>query len=123
MFPALVKDKRLAPKDYVYAVRVLGADGKWTEKAWPLTAFDGFKVINDRIGEKPVVLIGDAASRSVRAYEAEGPVVLRGRRRAGFSSSRRQGLEGDRECAGRTRWPYAQTPAGPHCLLVRLAGI
>jgi len=71
MFPALVKDKRLAPKDYVYAVRVLAADGKWTEKAWPLTAFDGFKVINDRIGEKPVVLIGDAASRSVRAYEAE----------------------------------------------------
>lgn len=72
MFPALVRDKRLAPKDYVYAVRVLGTDGKWTEKAWPLTDFAGFKVINDRIGEKPVVLIGDAASRTVRAYDAEG---------------------------------------------------
>ncbi len=70
MFPALVRDKRLAPKDYVYAVRVLGAGGNWVEKAWPLTDFNGYKVKNDRIGDKRVVLIGDAASRTVRAYEA-----------------------------------------------------
>ena len=70
MFPALVRDKRLAPKDYVYAIRALGADGKWAEKAWALTVFDGFKVVNDRIGAQGVVLIGDAASRTVRAYQS-----------------------------------------------------
>ncbi len=72
MFPAVVRDKRLAAKDYVYAVRALGSDGKWAEKAWALIAFDDFKVINDRIGSTPVVLVGDTASRTVRAYLSEG---------------------------------------------------
>lgn len=72
MFPALVRDRRLAAKDYVYAVRALDNDGRWAEKAWALTAFNGFKVINDQIGSRDIVLIGDAESRTVRAYQSSG---------------------------------------------------
>ncbi len=67
MFPAMVRDDRLKPKDYVFAVRTVGA-----EKAWPLAAFSKSRVINDEIGDTDVVLIGDALSRTVRAYRAEG---------------------------------------------------
>jgi hypothetical protein len=67
MFPALVPDRRLAPKDYVFAVRLDGVD-----KAWRLEAFAGGAVVNDRIGEQPVVLLGDAATRTVRAYRSDG---------------------------------------------------
>ena len=67
MFPALVADAQLKPKDYVFALRVGGHD-----KAWPLDAFDGGKVINDAVGDLDVVLIGDSASRTVRAYDARG---------------------------------------------------
>ena len=67
MFPAVVADARLQPKDYVFALRVGGH-----EKAWPLTAFDGGQVINDRIEDLNVVLIGDAATRTVQAYAADG---------------------------------------------------
>ena len=70
MFPALVRDKRLAPKDYVFALRVRDTDGQWVEKAWSLKQFEGFGVINDRIGSQRIVLIGDADSRTVRAYDA-----------------------------------------------------
>ncbi len=70
MFPALVDDKRLEPKDYVYAVRVDGL-----AKAWPLTDFEGGKVVNDRIGDLRVTLIGDAESRTVRAYVRDDVVV------------------------------------------------
>jgi Protein of unknown function (DUF3179) len=65
MFPALVADARLAPKDYVFALR---ADGR--EQAWSLADFEGGRVINATVGDLPVVLIGDAATRTVRAYEA-----------------------------------------------------
>ena len=65
MFPALVEDTRLKPKDYVFAL----CSGVH-EKAWPLSEFAGGRVINDRIGTLDVVLIGDAASRTVRAYDA-----------------------------------------------------
>ena len=67
MFPARVADPTLKPKDYVFALR-LGGD----EKAWPLGAFAGGKVINDGLGGRDVVLIGDAATRTVRAYDAGG---------------------------------------------------
>jgi hypothetical protein len=67
MFPARLPDTRLRPKDYVFALRF----GKH-EKAWPLTAFEGGKVINDTVGALRVVLIGDAATRTVRAYRAGG---------------------------------------------------
>ncbi|MFQ5953900.1 MAG: DUF3179 domain-containing protein [Kiloniellales bacterium] len=67
MFPALVADVQLKPKDYVFALRVGGH-----EKAWPLSVFDGGKVINDQVEGLDVVLIGEAASRTVRAYSADG---------------------------------------------------
>ena len=67
MFPALVEDTRLKPKDYVFALR-----SGVHEKAWPLSEFAGGRVINDRIGTLDIVLIGDAASRTVRAYDARG---------------------------------------------------
>jgi hypothetical protein len=67
MFPAQTADKRLKPKDFVFALR----DGTH-EKAWPIAFFKDRRVINDRIGDLPVVLIGDAATRTVRAYASEG---------------------------------------------------
>ena len=67
MFPARVSDTRLRPKDFVFALRF--GDH---EKAWPLTAFEGGKVINDTVGDLDVVLVGDSATRTVRAYRAGG---------------------------------------------------
>ncbi len=67
MFPALVPDHRLPPKAYVFALR---ADGH--QRAWPLDSFKDARVINDRVGDLDVVLIGDAATRTVRAYRSEG---------------------------------------------------
>ena len=64
MFPTLVDEARLKGKDYVFGIRDVAA-----AKAWPVKAFRGGKVINDRIGARPIVLIGDAATRSVRAYD------------------------------------------------------
>jgi len=65
MFPARVNDQRLEAKSYVFALRT-GAENK----AWPLFLFEGGRVINGRVGDRRVVLIGDAALRAVRAYEA-----------------------------------------------------
>jgi hypothetical protein len=67
MFPALVPDRRLPPKAYVFALR---ADGH--RRAWPLEAFANRPVINDRVGELDVVLVGDAPTRTVRAYRSAG---------------------------------------------------
>jgi len=64
MFPARIDDQRLKAKSYVFALRT-GAE----DKAWPLSQFEGGRVINDRVGGRRVVLIGDAASRTVRAYD------------------------------------------------------
>ncbi|MEO9574722.1 MAG: DUF3179 domain-containing protein [Lentilitoribacter sp.] len=64
MFPAQVDQKSHAQKDYVFAIRQFGA-----ARAWPLDAFDGMPVINDGISDTPLLLVGDADARSVRAYE------------------------------------------------------
>ncbi len=65
MFPAAVGDEsKVVRKDYVFGIRHLGA-----AKAWPLDAFKNKQVINDRVGLMDVVLIGDAKTRTVRAYE------------------------------------------------------
>lgn len=66
MFPALA-DPRLRNKDYVFGIQRFGA-----AKAWPLAAFAAQPVLNDRVGDLDVVLLGDADSRSVRAYEGGG---------------------------------------------------
>jgi len=65
MFPARVGDERVARrKDYVFGIRGFAA-----AKAWPLDAFRKEPVINDTVGGQAVVLIGDAKTRTVRAYE------------------------------------------------------
>ena len=67
MFPTNVDQSALKQKDFVFALRSSGA-----EKAWPLKLFEGGAVINDRAGVLDLVLIGDAATRTVRAYRSEG---------------------------------------------------
>jgi hypothetical protein len=67
MFPTNVDQSKLKQKDFVFALRSSGA-----EKAWPLQLFEGGAVINDRAGILDLVLIGDAATRTVRAYRSEG---------------------------------------------------
>ena len=64
MFPTAVDETLFRQKDVVFGIRDVGA-----AKAWPLAAFEGGAVINDRIGRRPVVLVGDAATRTVRAYD------------------------------------------------------
>ncbi len=67
MFPAVVGDETLVKrKDHVFGIRDVGA-----AKAWPIKAFVSQPVINDRVGLKNVVLIGDANTRTVRAYERD----------------------------------------------------
>ncbi len=67
MFPAVIDDARLNKKDYVFALRVSGV-----QKAWPVEQFRGGAVVHDRVGALDVVLVGDAASRTVRAYRGDG---------------------------------------------------
>ncbi len=69
MFPAVVDQRRFRQKDYVFGIRDVGR-----AKAWPLAAFAGGAVINDAIGPRELVLIGDQATRTVRAYERRGQI-------------------------------------------------
>jgi len=65
MFPTTVRDESvLKRKDYVFGIRDFGA-----AKAWALQAFKKEPVINDKIGQTNVVLVGDADTRTVRAYQ------------------------------------------------------
>lgn len=64
MFPAIVRnEEHLRRKDYVFGIRDVGA-----ARAWPLTAFESNAVINDAVGTRPVVLVGDPVTRTVRAF-------------------------------------------------------
>lgn len=65
-FPAAVRD-HAAQREQAFGIRVPGG-----VKVWPLERFRGGAVLNDRVGFLDVVAIGDAASRTVRAYEARG---------------------------------------------------
>ena len=69
MFPAVVDERQHKQKDYVFGIRDVAHS-----KAWPLEAFAGGAVINDAIGPRELVLIGDEATRTVRAYERRGRV-------------------------------------------------
>ena len=64
MFPALLKGQELTQKDFVFGVRLPGG-----AKAWPLTAFADKHVINDSAGFQNLVLVGDAKTRTARAYD------------------------------------------------------
>ena len=79
MFPTIVRNEdKVLRKDFVFGIRDVGA-----AKAWPLTAFATRNVINDKVGSRNVVLIGDAKTRTVRAYERGGRE---------FSAARNAGL-------------------------------
>lgn len=67
MFPTRTDEKRLKQKDLVFALR-----SSVVEKAWPLAMFDGGAVINDSAGILELVLVGDSATQTVRAYRSEG---------------------------------------------------
>jgi hypothetical protein len=67
MFPARVNEAELRQKDYVFGIRSVAA-----AKAWPLEVFTGGAVINDAVGHLEVVLMGDAETRTVRAYDRGG---------------------------------------------------
>lgn len=67
MFPTQVDQRQHKQKDYVFGIRKFGG-----AKAWPLSAFARRKVINDGMINTPLVLLGDAKTRSVRAYERRG---------------------------------------------------
>ncbi len=65
MFPAIVRnEQQVKRKDRVFGIRDVAA-----AKAWPIEAFRDNKVINDAVGTRNIVLIGDAATRTVRAYD------------------------------------------------------
>lgn len=64
MFPTSVDESLLRQKDYVFGIR----DGA-ASKAWPIEVFAGGAVINDEVGRRWIVLVGDAATRTVRAYD------------------------------------------------------
>lgn len=68
MFPVITGDvTNPAPKDHVYGVRTAGG-----AKAWPLAVFAPGVVINDTVGLDEVVLLGDGAAQTVRAYRRDG---------------------------------------------------
>ncbi len=64
MFPTRVDEALFRQKDYVFGIRDVAA-----AKAWPIEAFAGSAVINDQVGSRKIVLVGDAATRTVRAYD------------------------------------------------------
>jgi hypothetical protein len=106
MFPALVDETRIGAKDYVFALRSSGA-----EKAWPLSRFDAEPVINDNAGVVQLTLVGDSATRTVRAYRTDGQAFSPG------------GIAGELVSGGKT-WKITEQallgPAGER--LTRLPG-
>ncbi|MEO1363984.1 MAG: DUF3179 domain-containing protein [Pseudomonadota bacterium] len=64
MFPVLVDQQDHQQKDYIFTIRQFGA-----ARAWPLKAFESRGLVNDGIADTPLVLLGDADKRAVRAYE------------------------------------------------------
>ena len=66
LFPADARDPALQ-KEVVFGLRAAGGI-----KTWPLARFAPATVINDRVGLVDVVLIGNAATGTVRAYESRG---------------------------------------------------
>jgi Protein of unknown function (DUF3179) len=76
MFPAASDQSKHRQKDYVFGIRQFGG-----AKAWPVDAFRRHPVINDTVAGVPVVLFGDASTRTVRAYE-RGDLTFRQKRGA-----------------------------------------
>jgi hypothetical protein len=73
-FPVWLKSKALEPKAEIYGLRV-GQQAK----AYPVERVLKEKVVNDRLGEVELVLIGDSKSGAVRAYRRDGRTFSPGR--------------------------------------------
>jgi hypothetical protein len=70
MFPTIVRNEgSVKRKDFVFGIRDVAA-----AKAWPIEAFADEPVINDTVGGRNVVLVGDAATRTVRAFDRKDHV-------------------------------------------------
>lgn len=65
-FPVWQKSKLLPDKEEIYGLRV--AD---VPKAYPMRALIARKVLNDKIGTTPILMVIDPASEAVRAYKRE----------------------------------------------------
>lgn len=65
-FPTLGHDNRLRPRDTVVGLETGGA-----EKAYPISALDKVRVVNDRVGTSPVVIVHQPASDTTTAFIAE----------------------------------------------------
>ncbi len=63
-FPVWQKSDRLERGAEVYALRL---DGR--AKAWPIERVLAERLVNDRLGETALVLVGDRGSGAVRAFE------------------------------------------------------
>ncbi len=106
MFPALgaggvdkaSRNRTLAEKEQVFGMRLTGGT-----KAWPIEAFKGGKIINDKVGQQNVVLIGDAATRTVRAYAREGFTFTGSADKLRSSDGKKWQLTEDNLVSGRTK--------------------
>ena len=67
MFPVWNRDDRLATKQSVLALSVGDV-----HKAYPVDVLRGERVINDRVGDTDVILLGSPISSAGRAYASEG---------------------------------------------------
>jgi hypothetical protein len=65
-FPTLSHDNRLRPRDTVVGMEAGGA-----VKAYPISALDKVRVVNDRVGTSPVVIVHQPASDTTTAFIAE----------------------------------------------------
>lgn len=66
-FPVWQKSAKLPAKEEIYALQIGAA-----AKAYPIARVLRERLVNDRIGETAVVLVGDPESGAVRAYRREG---------------------------------------------------
>jgi len=73
MFPVFPRSPRLATKDVVFVLRL-----DPHRKVYPLAIFDPVAVLNDSVAGTAVVLVGQASSRTVRAYAREGFTFRKG---------------------------------------------
>jgi hypothetical protein len=67
MFPVFPRSPRFGTKDVVFVLRL-----DPHRKVYPLAAFSPAAVLNDTVGGTAVTLIGESASRTVRAFAREG---------------------------------------------------
>lgn len=115
MFPVYEIDERTAPKTPVFGLQAGGA-----ARAWRVYDLWIEGIVNDAVGETPVVLITDPASGAVRAYE---------RASEAFTNFARRGDSTEKLMIDRTGSSWNITEGGlikdgdPEVRLERIAGV